>query len=125
MSRLNKDIYNEYFGVKELKRVDFEDDMMRVKETVHKGLGGLIIFYAPWCNHCQAASSMLYELAQIFRGQKQICAVNCYDQDGRCDELCDHYRIREYPAFFIMSMTGELTRYQGDEVLESLYQHML
>ena len=97
-----KDLYEIDSGVLELKYNDFIE---KNKNYYLKGKNikeGIIIFYAPWCNHCKKMSNELKNLVSDYTNIFFIGVVNSEDITNKNDILSSIFKIKEYPTYFII-----------------------
>ena len=62
----------------------------------------LLIFYAPWCGHCQQAVPMVSAAAEALADNDMgvdVGAINC----AKYETLCGKADIREYPSYRLMA----------------------
>ena len=83
-----KDIYGEEKGIIELKLEDFEykDKKLYIKNSYFSDKKGFIIFYAPWCTHCNAISNLLidkYGVYTLINSLSQLPVLNASKSTSR------------------------------------------
>ncbi|KAH9259538.1 hypothetical protein BASA81_001959 [Batrachochytrium salamandrivorans] len=54
----------------------------------------VILFYAPWCGHCQQIKPEFIAFAKQAHGLYQVVAVDC----DTSSKLCAHYKIQGFPT---------------------------
>lgn len=71
----------------------------------------LVMFFAPWCGHCQHAKPMYIEVAHTLAQSHIPCyALNC-DQYGK---KASAYGIQGYPTFALVNHKKVAEKYEGD-----------
>lgn len=112
MERSTDNLYDKYSGVYELVSNDFkiEKNKVTVINKNFKEKYGLIIFYAPWCGHCQKQVDTLTDIALQFSHSFTIGAVNCENKDNY--KICSKINVKYYPTFMKVSKKGILSKYQ-------------
>ncbi len=111
MDRETKDIYKDSSGVIELKNKDFSINSKKVTNKNFKNKNGLIVFYAPWCNHCQKMAEMWSDLSVQFKNIFILGAVNCEDVNNY--PIRNKLKIRMYPTVKYVTKNGTLYNYEG------------
>jgi protein disulfide-isomerase A6 len=83
---------NDFFAgskVVSLNEQSFEDDVRHGQDL------WFVIFYAPWCGHCQRAKSEVVAAADALSGRVRVGAVDCTQEQA----LCASRGVRGYPTF--------------------------
>ena len=104
-------LYDKYSGVIELKGKDFihKNNKVYINHKEFKDKNGLIMFYAPWCRHCQNMVEMWSDLAIQFKHQFTIAVVNCENKDNH--KICSKIDIKYYPTIKYVSKDSLLHNY--------------
>lgn len=77
-----------------------------------------VLFYAPWCHHCQAMTPAWEQLAKHMREKLNVGEVNCEAQS----RLCKDVGIHGYPTVFFFR-GGERVEYEGLRGLGDLVEY--
>ena len=94
------DLY-ENTNVYELKFKDFDLTEKNKYKLIHKDFikkNGIIIFYAPWCQHCQDMVYYWDNIAINFKNIYPICAVNTDDFKNNNNKLMSYFNIMHFPT---------------------------
>lgn len=120
------DFYPKTSAVKELKYKDFKyvNNKPILKHKRFKGKAGMVLVYAPWCQHCKGFTDVWNELAQQFNYIFPLGAINAEDIDNMNHELSSSLSVRVYPTLFFVSKTGRLTKYKHDETRDELMYYI-
>lgn len=59
----------------------------------------LVMFFAPWCGHCQNTKPQFERFAKEAKGIVLAGAVNCDENQ----QLCQHYKIQGFPTILALS----------------------
>lgn len=104
---LYQDLYGDHVGVKELKMRDFRYQESTKTLTIRENLQrGIIIFYAPWCTHCNNAFDDIVELSVTYSNVFPIMVVNIEDLKNHNDELTRYAKVKKYPSVRVINMRG-------------------
>jgi len=110
---------NIYKGelIKELIKKDFDIKKSKVSlnPKITEGLNGILIIYAPWCEHCNLSRSMWVNLAKIFKYKFNFYALNTYNFKDKNQYLNVPLDIHEYPDIRFVKKNGEIVKYKGVE----------
>ncbi len=106
-------LYKKFTGVIELKSKDFKIENKKVKviNPLFVDKYGLIVFYAPWCYHCQEMVEMWSDLAIQFKYKFILGAVNCEKKENY--PIRNKLRIKLYPTIKYVGPDGILKDYKG------------
>ena len=81
-----------------------------------------IIFYAPWCVHCQQFHPELENIAKATKGLFKIGAVNCEEQK----ELAAKYNIPGFPTLLFFGEDKiKFEVYGGDRDGEKVIEYLI
>lgn len=61
----------------------------------------LVMFYAPWCGHCQKLKTSFEEASKKLYLNKPKVVLGKVDCTGDAKELCDKYNVARYPSIKI------------------------
>lgn len=121
-----KNLYDEYSGVIELKPSDFLS-YKKIKNKYFKDKPCLLIFYAPWCGHCNTMKEYISEIAIQFRYQFPIGVVNCENPTNY--KLCQKFGIQGFPTIFFQDPKGVIMPYNfgrsKDDIINFIYSNTL
>ena len=111
----------QFFG-KDSKVIQLNHKNFKKKVVQSKNLW-LILFYAPWCGHCQEFHPEFEKIAQVTKGLFKIGAVNCEKEE----KLADKFRIQGFPTLiFLGENKKRIEEYQGDrdakKIIEFLFK---
>lgn len=98
---------NEAAGATDLLAKDFN-------KTIDADAKTLIMFYAPWCPHCQDAKPKYHKAADALAsdGDKKLALLDCDDKQNT--ELCTKLNIEGYPTFKLYQKGKFVADYEGD-----------
>ncbi len=100
--------FNITHNVKELIKSDFNG--IKYKNPGKKS--GFIMFYAPWCPHCQ---DMVEPLSELSKGLTkydigiEFSAFNCENEADGNKILAANVGINSFPTFMWFDINGELS----------------
>lgn len=117
-----KDIYGEEKGIIELKLVDFnyKDKKLYIKNSYFNDKKGFIIFYAPWCKHCNKISDLLIDLALLNINIFNFGSINSENIKDGNDKICIYENITKFPTIKYINTDGTLIDYQYEYTLDNL-----
>ena len=112
---------NIYKGrmVKELIESDFKVEEKRGKYTVKlnrkltDGLNGILIIYAPWCEHCMLSKPMWENIARLFQYKFRVYALNTYNFRGGNQNMTLPLDVHVYPDYKFVDRKGDVLEYDG------------
>jgi len=84
-------------------------------EAVDEGV--LVMFYAPWCTHCQALSSTWEFLADTMKGRFMIAKMDCTDIVNR--DICLAFEVKQFPSIAFLR-EGKYHKYTAPRDLDTL-----
>lgn len=117
-----KDIYGEEKGIIELKLSDFiyRDKKLYINNKYFNSKKGFIIFYAPWCKHCNKISNLLLDLANLNVGIFPFGSVNSENIKEGNDYLCNYANITGFPTIFYINEDNSLLKYENEYISDNL-----
>ena len=115
-------IYNKGDFVKELKYKDFniKKNNVFVKDKKFIDNKSLIIFYAPWCFHCNKIYDDVRELSISNLNKFKIAAVNINDNKNKNYLLSEILNIKTIPTAYIIK-NKKLIKFNNDVNFENLF----
>jgi len=117
-------------SVKELVKKDFKIDKKKVylKQGLTEGLNGILVIYAPWCDHCQLTKEMWQNIARLFKYKFKIYALNTYNFRDNNQDMTLPLDITIYPAYKFVRKNGEVLNYDAEssepEVMKFIIKNM-
>ena len=117
-----KDIYGEEKGILELRLKDFKyiNNKLYIKNKYFNDKKGFIIFYAPWCRHCNEISNLLIDLALANINIFNFGAINSENIKEGNDKVCIYENITKFPTIKYINNDGTLINYTNDYTIENL-----
>ena len=120
-----KNIYGNNDNVLELKYKDFKINKREILliNNNFKNNQSLIIFYAPWCSHCQKMYDDVRELSITNMYKFNIGAVNINDNKNKNYLLSDFLKIKSIPCAYIIK-NNKLIRFHKELSFENLFYYI-
>jgi thiol-disulfide isomerase/thioredoxin len=117
--RMYGDLYEKETSVMELKLKDFSYDkshkILRCTHPAFTGLKrGIIIFYAPWCPHCNKIYDDIVELSLNYMNIFPIGVVNIEDSKNKNDLLTNYAEVTKYPTMKILDKEMIVRNYNNE-----------
>ncbi len=117
--KMYQDIYGENTGIIELKYKDFifnkKNKSLICNHPIFKNIKkGIIIFYAPWCNHCINMYDDIIELSINYMNVFPIAVVNIEDIENKNDLLTSNAYVTKYPTMKVLNKNLILENYNND-----------
>lgn len=118
-SNMYDDLYGQNTGIVELKYKDFTYDKKTKSLTCNHPAfknfkKGIIIFYAPWCNHCINMYDDIIELSINYMNIFPIAVVNIEDLKNKNDILASYAYVTKYPTMKVLNKNLILENYNND-----------
>jgi len=100
-------------GVESLKTKEFEEQVIKGDDF------WMIMFYAPWCGHCQKLEPDWKKAAKELVDVGRMGAVDCGEKEE--EGLCGKYEIKGFPSIKVFGKDKEKpTDYNGGRDADSL-----
>jgi thiol-disulfide isomerase/thioredoxin len=117
-----KDIFSMEKGIIELTLKDFENNnnKLYIKNKYFKNKKGFIIFYAPWCKHCNKLSNVFIELALLNIHLFPFGSVNSENIEMGNDLVCSYENIQSFPTIKYIDTNGSLIDYKYEYTFDNL-----
>lgn len=122
-------LYNPSDNVIELTNKDFAVDHLGRMKVIHRafsGKDGIIMFYAPWCPHCNSKETkdLWKSLALAMGSSFPVAAVNCTNKAGRNDKVAEKAGVRGFPTIKLVTRNGTMVTYEGPRNRSALSQYI-
>lgn len=120
------DFYPDASPIKELKYKDFDFSKKKptLKHKKFKNKKGMIMVYAPWCQHCKGFIDTWNELGMQYNYVFPLGAINAEDINNNNHELSASLSVGAYPTLFFVSKSGKLTKYKHNESRDELIYYI-
>ena len=120
-NNLYKNLYNHDMGVIELKLKDFkyENDKLYINNKFFNKKG-FIIFYAPWCKHCNKISELIIDLALNNINTFTFGAVNSENIEEGNDKVFVYANISSLPTIKYINEENMLENYKYSYTADNL-----
>lgn len=114
-------------AVKELTSKDF-DPVATWKLAPNKKLGNcaIVMYYAPWCPHCQETKSVWNELASVAKFFN-VYAVDSQKQAAHIDKINQDMPnlIKGFPTIIIYKKGEPVETYRGERNIKDLLHKIM
>ena len=123
---LYRNIFGIDKGVIELVLSDFKykNKKLYIKNNYFEEKKGLIIFYAPWCEHCEKISDTIINLALSNENLFYFGAVNSENIKDGNDYLCYYAKIKKFPTIKYITKEGLLKDYEYEYNIDNLIYYI-
>ena len=109
----------QFFG-KDSKVIKLNQKNFKKQVIQSKNLW-LILFYAPWCGHCQEFHPDFEKIAHVTKGLFKIGAVNCEKEK----KLAEKFRIDGFPTLiFLGDNKKRIEEYEGDREPKKIIDYL-
>ncbi len=127
--RMYGDLYEKETTVVELKMKDFEYDpknkILRCKNELFTRMKrGIIIFYAPWCPHCNKIYDDIVELSINYMNIFPIGVVNVEDAKNKNKLLTNYAEVSKYPMMKIVDSEMIVRNYNNEITRDNLMYYI-
>jgi|SaaInlStandDraft_5_1057022.scaffolds.fasta_scaffold01855_9 thiol-disulfide isomerase/thioredoxin len=128
-NNMYKNMYKNMYGiddkVSELKYKDFliKKDELFIKHQDFLDNKSLIIFYAPWCQHCNKMYDDICELSITNLYKFKIGAVNINDIKNKNNILSDTLNIKYIPSIYIIK-NKKLVLFNKEATFENIFYYI-
>ncbi len=124
-----EDMYDQNSGIIELKYKDFminkKTNNIQCIHPLFKDMNrGIIIFYAPWCQHCNNMYDDLIELSINYMNIFPIAVVNVEDLKNKNDELSSKANVTRYPTMKVLNKELYLEDYNNDLTKDNIIYYI-
>ena len=97
------------------------DNKNFVKKVLKSNNLWLVLFYAPWCGHCQQFHPEYEKLAKSTKGLFKLGAINC-DNDR---QLAERYKVEGFPTMvFFGDNKDKFEEYKGDRKADKITEFL-
>ena len=113
--------------VRELIKTDFiiNNKNIKLASSITKGLNGILIIYAPWCENCILSKNMWESFASLFKYKFNIYALNCYNFRDKNQDLSYPLNIRSYPEYRFVDSSGKIHEYNGKKTENDIIKFII
>ncbi len=127
--RMYGDLYEKETTVVELKMKDFEYDpknkILRCRNELFTRMKrGIIIFYAPWCPHCNKIYDDIVELSINYMNIFPIGVVNVEDAKNKNKLLTNYAEVSKYPMMKIVDSEMIVRNYNNEITRDNLMYYI-
>ncbi len=129
MDKKKNNMYKNIYGiddkVSELKCRDFliKKDELFIKNKEFLDNKSLIIFYAPWCKHCNKMYDDIRELSITNLYKFKIGSVNINDIENKNYILSDTLKIKHIPSIYIIK-NKKLVLFNKEATFENIFYYI-
>ena len=84
-----------------------------LKKDLNRGLNGILIIYAPWCEQCVINKNMWESMGRLFKYKFNIYSLNTYNFKDKNQDMTLPLDIHIYPDYRFVKRNGEIEDYNG------------
>ena len=115
-------MYSDNLEIKE------KSDNLEIKETLDNlpkdKKGGIVVFYAPWCGHCEKMKKLNKFLGENINKTYNVFykTVNCDDENNK--EIVENEGIIGFPTIKFRMGNGNFQEYNEERTIENIISQL-